>query len=92
MQSTDFDGTWNFLDSSKNTEILNFMVIRPVVVAEMFHADRRKDGRTDKTKLIVAFRNFAYTPKNPVRTSQRTHRIHYETNQLMLYRDVLGNY
>jgi hypothetical protein len=27
------------------------------------------DGRTDKGNLIVAFRNFAYAPKNPVRTS-----------------------
>ena len=28
--------------------------------AELFHAD----GRTDMTKLIVAFRNFAKVPKN----------------------------
>jgi len=34
------------------------MVIRPVR-AELFHADRR----TDMTKLIVAFRNFAKAPK-----------------------------
>jgi len=27
--------------------------------AELFHAE----GRTDKTKLIVAFRNFANAPK-----------------------------
>jgi len=33
--------------------------IRPVG-AELFHAD----GRMDMTKLIVAFCNFAYTPKN----------------------------
>jgi hypothetical protein len=30
------------------------------VGAELFHAD----GRTDITKLIVAFRNFANAPKN----------------------------
>ena len=30
------------------------------VGAEFFHAD----GRTDKTKQIVAFRNFAKEPKN----------------------------
>jgi len=30
----------------------------------MFHADRRTDGRTDMTKQIVAFRNFANAPKN----------------------------
>jgi hypothetical protein len=28
--------------------------------AELFHADRR----TDRTKLVVAFRNFANEPKN----------------------------
>ena len=36
------------------------MKIRPVG-AELFHADGRTDGRTDMTKLIVAFHNFAYT-------------------------------
>jgi len=49
------------------------MKVRPVE-AELFHADgradRRSDGRmdrqteTDTTKLIIAFRNFAKTPKN----------------------------
>ena len=34
------------------------MKIRPVA-AELFHADRQSDGRTDMTKLIVAVRNFA---------------------------------
>ena len=33
--------------------------------AELFHADRRTDKQTDMTKLIVAFRNFANTPKKP---------------------------
>ena len=32
--------------------------------AELFHADGRKDRRTYMTKLTVAFRNFAKTPKN----------------------------
>jgi hypothetical protein len=31
--------------------------------AELFHANRRTICRTDMTKLIVAFRNFADTPK-----------------------------
>ena len=31
--------------------------------AELFHADRR----TDMTKLIVAFRNFANAPKNALK-------------------------
>ena len=47
---------------SKNIQIPNFMKIRPVG-AELFHADRRTDGRrgrqTGMTKLMVAFYNFA---------------------------------
>ena len=38
------------------------MKIRPVG-AKLFHADGRTDGRTDMKKLLVAFRNFANTPK-----------------------------
>ena len=38
------------------------MKIRPVGV-ELFHADDRTDGRTDVTKLIVAFCNFVNAPK-----------------------------
>jgi hypothetical protein len=36
-----------------------------IVGAELFHADRQ----TDKTKLIVAFRNFANAPKNECEVS-----------------------
>jgi hypothetical protein len=39
------------------------MKIRPVG-AELFHAGGRVDGRTDMTKLIVDFCNFANEPKN----------------------------
>jgi hypothetical protein len=39
------------------------MNIRPVS-AGLSHADRRTDGRTDMTKLIDTFRNFANAPKN----------------------------
>jgi hypothetical protein len=39
------------------------MKIRPVG-DELFHADRGTNGRTDITKLVVAFRNFANAPKN----------------------------
>jgi hypothetical protein len=61
----------NFPDTfSKNTQIPNFMKIRPVG-AGLFHVDGRTDrqigGWTDgknMTKLIVAFRNFANAPKN----------------------------
>jgi hypothetical protein len=47
---------------SKNIQISNFTKICPVG-AEMFHADGKTDGRTDMTKLIFAFRNFANAPK-----------------------------
>jgi hypothetical protein len=44
----DFNEIWIFLDRvSKNTQISTFMKIRPVG-AELFHADRRTDGRTDR--------------------------------------------
>ena len=39
------------------------MEIRPVGV-ELFHVDGETDRRTDMTKLIVAFRNFAKASKN----------------------------
>ena len=34
----------------------------------MFHADRRADGRTDMTKIVVAFGNFANAPINGTRS------------------------
>ena len=40
----------------------NFIKIRPVG-AKLFHTEGRIDRRTDMTKLIVAFRNFANAPK-----------------------------
>ena len=40
-----------------------------LVEAELFHVDRRTDGRTDMTKLIVAFRNFANAPKKIVHSA-----------------------
>jgi hypothetical protein len=46
----------------KNTEISNFMKIRPVV-DELYHTDRWTEGSIDMTKLIVAFRNFANAPR-----------------------------
>jgi hypothetical protein len=43
----------------EKNRISNSIKIRPVG-AELLHAD----GRTDLTKLIVAFHNFANRPKN----------------------------
>jgi hypothetical protein len=45
---------------SKNTQISNFMELRPVG-AELFHAT---DWRTDMMKLIVVFSNFATALEN----------------------------
>jgi hypothetical protein len=58
----------NFHDTDlKNTEISNFIEIRPVG-AELFHADGgRTDGRTDvqanMMKLTGTFSNYANAPK-----------------------------
>jgi hypothetical protein len=48
---------------SKNIQISNFMKIVSLGAA-LFHVDRRTSGRTDMTKLRVAFRKFANAPKN----------------------------
>jgi hypothetical protein len=42
---------------------MKLMKIRPVK-AELFHADRRTNGQTGMTNLLVAFRNVANAPKN----------------------------
>ena len=50
-----------------NSGFKGLMKILPVG-AELFHADgrteRRTDGKTDMTKLLVAFRNFGNAPKH----------------------------
>ena len=56
---SDFNEICIFSTFSKNSKISNFIKIRPVR-AEFFHSD----GRTEKTKLIVAFHSFAKAPKN----------------------------
>ena len=52
---------------SKNTQISNLMKVRPVRT-ELFHADRRTDGRAggraDMTNLVVTCRNLSNAPKN----------------------------
>jgi len=56
----------NFLDGfSKNTLIPNYLKILPVG-DELFHEESRTDGRTDMTKLIVAFRIFTNAPTNSI--------------------------
>jgi hypothetical protein len=59
-----FEWNLNTLDRLlKNIQISNFMKIRSVG-AELFHTGKKTDGRTDITKLIVTFRNFAKAHKN----------------------------
>jgi len=51
--------------------------------AELFHGGQT-DGRTDMTKLIVAFRNFANAPQNIThvpKCSIKYSDIHYSYNQ-----------
>jgi hypothetical protein len=43
-------------------QIPNFIEILPVG-AQLFHADRQTDRRTDMKKLTVAFRNLVNAPK-----------------------------
>jgi len=58
----DFNETGIFLDRYwKNTQMLNFMKIRPVG-AELFHVFGQTD--IDTTQLIVAFRSFANASNN----------------------------
>jgi hypothetical protein len=49
-------------DFRKNTQISNFMKIRPVG-AEWFHADGQAHRQADTTKLTVIFLNSANAPK-----------------------------
>jgi hypothetical protein len=37
------------------------------------------EGRTDMTKLIAAFRNFAHVPKNSVRDNRILELVHIDT-------------
>ena len=54
----DFNETYFPNRVSKNTQIPNFMKVRPLG-AELIHAERQ----TDMTKLIVFFRNLANAHK-----------------------------
>jgi hypothetical protein len=49
----------DFRKKKKKAQISTFIKIRPVG-ADLFHAG----GRTDMTNLMVAFRNFANSPKD----------------------------
>jgi hypothetical protein len=68
---------------SENTEI-NLITNRPVV-AELFYAD----GRTEMTKLIFAFRNFANVRKNTTRIvvwyRRSSTSVHYKPTPLMFF-------
>ena len=64
-----FKWNMNFLDIFlKNTQVLNFMKIRPVG-AELLCAD----GQTNMMKLIVTFRSFANAPNKSMEPVQLCH-------------------
>jgi len=61
--SWEFNENLNFLDKfSKNTQIPNFMKIRPMG-AKLFQTD----GLTGTTKQTVAFRNLPNAPNNDLK-------------------------
>jgi len=51
-----------------------------LVVAELFHADRGTDTKTDIMKRIVALRNFANSPTNEKANSSVPNNICFITN------------
>jgi hypothetical protein len=65
-----FQETW--ISSTSFRKILKYQIswisIRPVR-AQLFHAEVLIAGRTDMTKLIAAFRNFANRPENSAQCS-----------------------
>jgi hypothetical protein len=71
-----FQWILNFLVRfSINTQISNFMKIRPVG-AELSHADRWAGGQTGLPKLTVDFRNYAKAPKNCTKVRQWISSLH----------------
>ena len=50
------------------------------------------DGKTDMTKLIDSFRNFANAPKNSVLASENKLRVCQQANLLMLFRQTVAVY
>jgi hypothetical protein len=70
---------------------IKFIKIRPL--RDKLFPCGRTDGRTDMTKLIVAFRNFAIAPKNKLwvfvlRSMQNTCRMWAESR---IFGDIWGN-
>ena len=57
--------------------------------ARLFHADVWTDGRTDMTKLTVAFRNFANSPKTKYVFSRNLKPAHNSTPYNYLYQKHL---
>ena len=59
---------------SNNTQISVTITTCPVTV-QLFHADRWMYGRTDTTKLIVAFRNFAKRTKKLTNRHRKSYKL-----------------
>ena len=72
---SDFNDTWIFsTDFRKNTRISNFIKISYSMRTDG-QTDRRMDGQTGITKLIVAFRNLPNVPNNGQRFFSITFKI-----------------
>ena len=78
-----FNETWLFWQIFEKSSDIQFHE-NPSGGAELFHADRRVEGRTDMTKLIVAFHNCANAPKKYVMESdlEEASRVDYGCGQL----------
>ena len=59
------------------------MKIRPVG-PELFHTNRKTDGRTDMMNLLVAFRNFANAPTNTLCSNRRQRILDMQSNTVFI--------
>jgi hypothetical protein len=76
---------FSIIFEKKIIHVPNFMKIRPVV-AQLFREGGQTDGRTDITKLEVAFRNFPNT------STQLRDTVHYSRQPYVRQCLVFGSH